>query len=44
MDSWSGSRWQVCFLAKLVMARQENPLPTLISGDFNILHNNRGKQ
>jgi hypothetical protein len=39
----SQDRLQVYLLAEFQRACQENPLPTLIGGDFNILHDSSEK-
>jgi len=48
MDSnggiWSDTRQvQIDFLSELVCTRQQNPLPTLIGGDFNIMRHSKEK-
>jgi hypothetical protein len=35
--------FKTAFLSKLVCTCQQNPLPTLIGGDFNIIRNNKEK-
>jgi hypothetical protein len=35
--------FKTAFLSKLVCTCQQNPLPTLIGGDFNIMRNNKEK-
>jgi hypothetical protein len=35
--------FKTAFLSELVHTCQQNPLPTLIGGDFNIMRNNKEK-